>query len=261
MAGDQAQCYTAGSSDSARQLIQDGAVLRNLEFRGVSLAATGAYDMVFRDCVFSDVNLLGVSWQGVTFATSRFRNCSFVGANLQEGVFDNCDFFDPDRSVGCDFVRADMRSVTWRQCDISACEFEEVDAFQMTIEESKGIGARFFKTRFRNLATITGNMLRYADLRGAELRKCDLSHNDLQWATLDEVDLGEANLIGSNLNGATMRHATLAGADLRGAVLSSFDLRAVDLRGAKILDYQPAGGDCFIFIAVLNNGQVLGDLA
>ena len=179
MVGGKVQCYIAGSDESARQLIEDGAALRNLEFSGVSLAMTGAYDMVFRDCVFSDVNLLGVNWQGVTFATSRFRNCCFVGANLQEGIFDNCDFFDSDRSVGCKFVRADMRSVSWRQCDISACEFEEVDAFQMTIKESKGIGTRFFKTRFRSLATITGNVLRYADLRGAELRRCDLSHNDL----------------------------------------------------------------------------------
>jgi len=241
MAGGKAQRYATGSGEAVRQLIRDGAVFRKVEFCDVSLATTAAYDMVFRDCLFEDVNLLGANWQGVTFATSRFRNCRFVGANFQESVFDSCDFFDPDRSLGCNFVRADMRSLTCTRCDLSACDFEEVDAFQMTIKESKGIGARFFKTRFRNLATITGNVLRYADLRGAELGKCDLSHNDLQWATLDEANFGEANFIGTNLNGATMRHATFAGADLRGAGLSSFDLRAVDLRGAKILNYQMRG--------------------
>ena len=83
-----------------------------------------------------------------------------------------------------------------------------------------------------------------ADLRGADLRRADLSRADLRGADLRRADLSRADLRGADLIGADLRRADLRGADLigadlrradlRGANLTEADLRSADLRGANL---------------------------
>ena len=62
------------------------------------------------------------------------------------------------------------------------------------------------------------------DLRGADLRRADLSDADLRGADLRRADLSDADLRRADLRGADLRRA-----DLRGADLSDADLRGADL--------------------------------
>src|SRR6266566_2330081 len=85
---------------------------------------------------------------------------------------------------------------------------------------------------------------RRPDLRGAHLKKVNLSNADLsgadfRGADLSETDLRGTNLIeadlkGANLNGATLRGTDLSGANLSKAVLSGADLTGAHLRGATL---------------------------
>lgn len=99
-------------------------------------------------------------------------------------------------------------------------------------------GARFADASFGGSVRMSGNVLRYADLRAAELNGCDLSRDDLEWAVLDGAQLAGANLRDATLNRASPRGADLSGADLRNANLGGLDLRTVKAQGATIFERQ-----------------------
>ena len=82
-------------------------------------------------------------------------------------------------------------------------------------------------------AYLRGADLRDAYLRGADLRGAVLRGADLRGAYLRGADLRDAVLCGAYLRGAYLRGAVLCGADLRGAVLTL--LSDADLRGAPVI--------------------------
>jgi fluoroquinolone resistance protein len=218
--------------------LRDGADFNHIELHDADLAQTEVRDLVFRNCTFVNVDLSDGNWEGWRCLSSKFINCRFIDADLEKAVFENCSFFNPETSAGCTFLRANLRSALFNKCDISACVFEGADVLRITIQGSKAIGVKFFQAKFSGTAKLVKNNLRYADLRGAHLSKCDVSQNDLVWATLDEADFTQADLMGCDLGGATIRYTKFAGADLRGAVLNTFDIRTMDIGGAKIFESQ-----------------------
>lgn len=226
------------SADAFAAQINDGASFSNLELHDADLSGISGADLTLRHCTLINVDLMGVDWEGLKCQASKFIRCNFCDANLEKATFDGCGFFDPDQSVSCNFSRARLRYATFKKCDLSACIFEGVDGLRLTIQDSNAIGAKFFRAKLHGSATLLHNQMRYADFRGANLAKCDLSETDFTWAALDEADLTQANLIGCNLSGATVRYTKLQGADLRGANLATIDLRSLDMRGAKILESQ-----------------------
>ena len=76
--------------------------------------------------------------------------------------------------------------------------------------------------------------LRYANLSGANLSGANLRSADLSGANLRSADLRSADLSGANLRSADLRYADLSSADLSGANLRSADLRYADLSGANL---------------------------
>ena len=78
-------------------------------------------------------------------------------------------------------------------------------------------------------------------LRGADLRKINLSHADLTGANLSGADLSEANLSEANLSGAllfraNLRDTILSGANLSDTILKAAILEEALLRGANLKD-------------------------
>ena len=227
-----------------------GGMIQNTNLQGAVLSQTQAYDLTLKNCVFHNVDFTNVRWTGLRCTSVRFRNCDFHDADLEDAFFENCNFYDPDlpkesrgsQSIyppgGCKFLRANLHSATFIDCDLSFCVFEGANVFHITIENSKATSAKFLRAQFNNSAKLINNKMHYADLRGARLAKCDISKTDFQWANLDEADFTEAILVGSNLSSATVRYAKFEKADLRGASIGSFDVRTIDLHGAKISESQ-----------------------
>ena len=73
-------------------------------------------------------------------------------------------------------------------------------------------------------------------LRGADLRKINLSHADLTGANLSGADLSEANLSGALLFRANLRDTILSGANLSDTILKAANLEEALLRGANLKD-------------------------
>lgn len=216
----------------------DGAVFENLELTGGDLSQTEGMEMKISHCKFVNVDFSEVDWEKLHCSASTWINCRFVGANLEWATFENCSFFDPNLAAGCDFTRANLRDAVLKKCDLSSCLFDGSNLFRFTLLESNAVGTKFFRAKFNNSAKITHSNLKYADLRGAALAKCDLLDNNLSYAVMDEADFSKSNLIGSDFGGAATRYTKFTQADLRGANLSSFDIRTMDVQGVKILESQ-----------------------
>ena len=80
-----------------------------------------------------------------------------------------------------------------------------------------------------------------ADLRGAYLRKADLSHTNLREANLRGAYLRKTNLRLTNLSRANLNGANLSGTLLTVANLAEADLRDADLRGAHLVTADLSG--------------------
>ena len=85
-------------------------------------------------------------------------------------------------------------------------------------------------------ADLRGADLRYADLRYANLWGADLRYADLRYANLWGANLMDANLMDANLRYANLRYANLWGADLRYANLRYANLMDANLWGANLMD-------------------------
>jgi uncharacterized protein YjbI with pentapeptide repeats len=79
------------------------------------------------------------------------------------------------------------------------------------------------------MADLSGAVLIYAPLAGA-----DLDYANLERARLDAAHLNAADLSGADLRDACLRRAILYGADLSRADLDGADLRDADLRDANL---------------------------
>jgi len=98
-----------------------------------------------------------------------------------------------------------------------------------------------------------GAILREADCKRLQFRRCtffgaDLSEADLRGADFTEADLRHANCSEVNakqaiLEGAVFREAELSGIDLEGANLSGADLRKANLEGANLREADLTGAD------------------
>lgn len=226
------------TADDFLSRLEDGATLRGLELSDATLDGVDVRGLALDDCRFVDVIVSGGVWEAVACTACAFVRCRFVEANLASAAFTRCDFFDAESAQGCSFIGASLRFASFKDCTLDSSLFDDVDAYGVTIRDSRGIGANFASTAFDASATLTGNVLRYADLRNANLARCDLTKNDFEWANLERATLEGATLRDATLNQAALRGANLRGADLRNANLGGLDVRQVDLRGAIIFETQ-----------------------
>ena len=81
---------------------------------------------------------------------------------------------------------------------------------------------------------LSGAVMRWANLGGADLSRANLRGVDLRWAELYQANLSEADLRGADLRRAKMRKANFSRANLKGARLDGADLRLANLTGAAI---------------------------
>ena len=211
---------------------------RNLELKDADLSECAAIDLVLRDCKFSNVNMTGVDWQGLSCTSTTFYSCQFASANLIESSFDSCNFFDAEALQGCNFRYSRLRFAAFDNCTLTQSIFEHADLFQVTLENSYAAGANFQGARFHGSVSFNKNTLRFANFQDADFSNCKICQNDLDYAILDGVNFEKANLTGCTFNGSSLRLTNFVGADLRGATIDGFDVRTMDLSRAIISEGQ-----------------------
>lgn len=100
---------------------------------------------------------------------------------------------------------------------------------------------KFLNGTEKNIESLVGADLSFADLKdvnreGVDFTRAYLTGADLRGADLNHANFREANLTCANLEGADLTYANLEGAELRNAIFRSADLMKADLTGAK-MDY------------------------
>ena len=88
-------------------------------------------------------------------------------------------------------------------------------------------------------ALAEGSVLRYANMRGADVSDSDMSGADVSDSDMSGADMRYANMRGANMSdsdmsGADMRGADMSGADMSGADMSDSDMRGANMSGADI---------------------------
>jgi uncharacterized protein YjbI with pentapeptide repeats len=135
------------------------------------------------------------------------------------------DWWPPNRSVGR-WIPAVMEA-------LGSPPFVDLRGADLSSKSPQANGAD------RQVISLAGADLRYADMRGADARGTVLAGAHLEWADLLAADLtgselAEASMENTDLLGAHLKSADLSGAKLNGANLRQADLSGVELQYAEL---------------------------
>jgi uncharacterized protein YjbI with pentapeptide repeats len=113
------------------------------------------------------------------------------------------------------------------------------------------------QTRSRaDLDQILAQHQQWAESKGQQGKRADLTGADLSGADLSQADLREANLAKVKLTGATLSQANLSGSDLSYADLSEADLEGVNLRKANLYGAKLVGAQLGLKVAPIAAARV-----
>ncbi len=213
-------------------------------FVGAMLVGAIVHRGSFREADLSGANLSEVRGEHVDARAARFVGARGEGLVLIEATLEHAclraarfvrSHFVACRANDTDWTAADLACSTFTRSSAARAVFRDVNAPELTIEESTFQQADFTRATLLR-ACFRGAVLEHARLGGANLRKSDLSGADLRDADLTNIvaaeclaidtDLSNACLTGANLMLAILHRAVLRGADLSRTNLFSADLTA-----------------------------------
>lgn len=199
-------------------------------------------DKVYRHHDFSNQEL-----QQAVFENCQFILCDFSRADLTDAKFDRCKFIETSDLEGCQFDYATLKDASFSNCQLAMCNFEGADCFGIELRDCDLKGANFQRARFANQvshsvyfcsAFITGCNLSYANLERLVLEKCELFENRWIGANLMGASLKESDLSRGVFSADAWSQFHFQGTDLCHVDLEGLDPRRVDLTGVKICDWQ-----------------------
>lgn len=176
-----------------------------------------------QDSVRRDQRIEKEAFTGQVVTGISFRNCDFSGADLTESQFVNCSFYDPEAQKGCNFSRALLKDASFRQCDLTMCNFSFAKALGLEIAECRAQGADFSSASFLNQITSRTWFC------SAFIKKSNLSYANFSKVVLEKCELWENRWMGTNVQGASF-----AGSDLSGGEFAAFDWRSADFKGCNL---------------------------
>lgn len=179
---------------------------------------------------FTAANLSGASFDG-----SDLSNANLSAANLTSASFDNATL------VHADFRGADLTGVEFMAANLTGAGFAGATLMRadftfanLSNADLSGQVLEYFTIRGANLtgANLTGANFNVADLTAVTLHNANLSNANFVLVDLRNMDLSGANLTGANLSGANLAGANLSGANLTNANLTLAHLDIANLAGA-----------------------------
>jgi uncharacterized protein YjbI with pentapeptide repeats len=159
-----------------------GANFLECDLAGVDFRSATLTSATFVGCSLEHCNLKGVNALGSIFV----KGCSLVGADLSHGNFLNVNFGASDLT-SAKLVRAKFDNANFSEANLTSSDCR--------LSTMKSV--LFRKTRNALLAGVNfeNAVLQHADLRGADMRNCNLFATDMSRVQLNaDVKLDKANL-------------------------------------------------------------------
>lgn len=162
------------------------------------------------------VNLDDAALSGANLFRSRLSNVEMSAADLAEANLQGAQVIDADLSQA-DLRHANLRGTTLLDTDLSAARLDHASlrganllGVDLSTADMAGVDL--------GAVTVSGKLNLYsAYLRGARMRRMDLTSADVRGADLRDADLTDADLRYARLARADFKGAVIAGADFRGA--------------------------------------------
>ena len=198
-------------------------------------------DLTFSHCQFVNITFLGNQFDTCLFEDCKFESCAFDSAKLK------CKFYNAELETGCSFKFTAFPGTSFRQSDLSLCNFSRSNLYRIEMEQCQGTGLDCsYSTVAQDIgSSVTLNSARlvdcnfsYADFTGAWLCEAQLPENRFNHAVFHNANLENAALNDCDLHGIEAKNIVISGADLRGAQISGLDIREIDMTGVRINDYQ-----------------------
>jgi len=190
---------TRGEFEEWSETERSGRVVE-CDLEGVDLARLDLHGLVFERCAMRNTDLQSAILDGCRFVACRGPFARFVGADLTDATFSDCDF---NNAI---FRRARMGSTSFRGCRLTGADLIDVRSVDLGFEETTLAYAK-----------LPGRSFRGRRLKGVDFTQADLSVCDFREATFENCSLREANLTESRFAGADLRGADIGGLRLSDA--------------------------------------------
>ncbi|GEM_PF-1495800 len=224
-------------------------LIKDRKFSNLNWVKHNHQELTFENCKISNSDFSSSNLDGLRLINCKIFNCNFEKTSIQEGFFEDCEFYDKDLQNGCCFNLADLKRAEFHRCNISMSTFKRANAFQIVINECRAQGCDFQFTNFSNVisrnvlfssAFLTKTDFRYCNFEGVHLEKCDLSESKFVSVIFSKTNLEEANLTNTVFSPSQYDGLSLFNADFRNAEIANIDIRKLDFSGVKIFEWQQA---------------------
>ncbi|NDL61615.1 Qnr family pentapeptide repeat protein [Acerihabitans arboris] len=180
---------------------------------------------------------------GAAVENCTFLDCDFSGSDLTETRFIDCQFYDHESQIGCNFSHATLKDASFRTCDLTMNNLRNINALGIEIRECRAQGADFRGASFMNRissrswfcsAYIIKNNLSYTNFSKVILEKCELWENRWNGANVLGATFCGSDLSGGEFSSFDWQTANFTQCDLTNSALGELDVRSTNLEGAKL---------------------------
>jgi fluoroquinolone resistance protein len=187
----------------------------------------------FDNCSAAGVRLAGGDLLSSTWIKCRFAKCQFSNLNLAGARFENCRFFDSESSSGCLFRFCDLRGATFENCDLSLSTFFVCELCDVRFADCRMSGVTFEKPSFAFTSKSSARKKPHVRLAGS-FERCNMTNAITKGADFSSLKIIDCNLANAELEGTLFINSSLRGTNLTNASLRMVDLSGADLRGADL---------------------------
>ncbi len=203
-------------------------VIFNSDFSKAVMDTANLNDCSISGSHFNSASLIGAHILGNTSKT-KVSNSDFSESNLSESRLNNLEI----RSTGARtavFIRANMKNLTWKNSDLSACVFN-LTSFENVTFKSVNFGAAL-------LGDIRHKCLAFENCRfdGANFTNLELGLADLK-----NVEIKNSHLDGVDFYNCCLENVTFINCTFTGCSFRKCDMDTVKFSGCKFSDTELTG--------------------
>ena len=204
------------------------------------LAQTALHDATLEEADLSHANLSKVSLLRTTFNGANLEDAKIIGAEITESNFSERTFLKTGLTKLTRLSRADLRCSSLEDATMKRAVMIEAELGGTNLTRANLANADLSGANFDSLncskscidGYINNEQCSGSNIRAGE-EGCDCDQGDKE--NIATTLLAFTKLPFANLRGASLKKVNLTGADLRGANLQDTDFDGADLTGANLL--------------------------